>query len=156
VLASGRFPLLGLVELERLAAHPDEFTEEFLLALRAFSQKGVSFVTASKDPLHRILDSGRQSSAWFNVFPHLDLDRFTTDQALDFLARYRTGVPTFTPEERSAILEFARQHPLGLQTACFHVLEARPRGTGATSPLALSRALSAAEGEMQGYLPSGW
>ena len=60
------------------------------------------------------------------------------------------GVPRFTADERAAILDFAKNHPLALQVACFNVLEAKEDGT------TLLAALQRSADDMRAHLPDGW
>jgi hypothetical protein len=78
----------------------------------------------------------------------LELEPFSAEDAEDFVRVARPGVPPFTAEERSAILSFAKGHPLALQVACFHVLEARQARAD------LGAAIDIAASEMTTYLPA--
>lgn len=66
----------------------------------------------------------------------------------DFVNLLRPGVPPFIPEEKGAILTFAKGHPLALQVACFHVLEAKKSG----EPLTV--AMQKAADEMKALVPN--
>jgi class 3 adenylate cyclase len=149
-LSSGQRPVLCLDEFEELTARRDEFTRDFFMTLRSCAQRGLSVVTASQRPLSELTDRGDPTSPFYNTFPLLRLGPFTPADASDFVNLYRAGVPRFTDDERRAILDFAKGHPLALQVACFHVLEAK--GGSASLPAAIQQAAD----EMKVLLPDGW
>ncbi|HJQ32299.1 MAG TPA: AAA family ATPase [Pyrinomonadaceae bacterium] len=156
MLTDGRRPVLCLDEFEHLRTHRDEFTPDFFLTLRACGQRGMSIITASQRPLHELTDTNDPTSPFYNTFPLLRLGPFTPADASDFLNHYRPGIPAFKPDERAAILDFAKgkdsdkHHPLALQIACFNVLESKEAGTS------LIAALQKAGDDMEAHLPQGW
>jgi transcriptional regulator with XRE-family HTH domain len=150
LLAGGTQPILCLDEFEELIMRRQEFTRDFFAALRFCGQKPVSIITASQKRLHELLDPGDPSSPFYNIFPPLELSCFDDSDAADFVALRRAGVPGFTSQEKKGIGSFASGHPLALQVACFHVLEARASGDDWTG------ALARAQNEMEGYVPAGW
>jgi len=126
--SDGRFAVLCLDEFERLMEQRDEFTPGFLLNLRSCAQQGMSIITASQTALSKLTDPNDQTSPFYNTFPLLPLGPFATSDAADYVVLHRPGFPAFSPEERVAILTFAKGHPLALQVACFHVVEAKQNG----------------------------
>ncbi|HEX8071535.1 MAG TPA: adenylate/guanylate cyclase domain-containing protein [Pyrinomonadaceae bacterium] len=149
-LTRGLRPVLCLDEFEELTTRRAEFTRDFFLTLRACAQQGLSIVTASQRPLSELTDRGDPTSPFYNTFPLLRLGPFRPTDAQDFLTFHRPGTPPFSPDERAAILDFAKGHPLALQVACFHVLEAKQNGD------TLTAALRRADDEMSVLLPGGW
>ncbi|MFL6209921.1 MAG: adenylate/guanylate cyclase domain-containing protein [Pyrinomonadaceae bacterium] len=149
-LAQGLRPVLCLDEFEELTTRRAEFTRDFFLTLRACAQQGLSIVTASQRPLSELTDHGDPTSPFYNTFPLLRLGPFRPADAQDFVNFHRPGTPAFTPDERTTILEFAKGHPLALQVACFHVLEAKQTGDSLTA------ALRQASDDMDAHLPGGW
>lgn len=148
-LADGRRPILCLDEFEHLRTHRDEFTQDFFMTLRSCGQRGMSIITASQRPLHELTDTSDPTSPFYNTFPLLRLGPFSAADAEDFLNLHRPGIPPFKPDERAAILDFAKNHPLALQLACFHVLEAREDNTTLA-------ALQRSADDMKAHLPQGW
>ena len=126
--ADGRHPVLCLDEFEQLMRRRDEFTPDFFFTLRACGQKGISIVTASRRPLSELTETSDPTSPFYNTFPLLRLGPFAREDEEDFANLRRPGVSPFKPDERAAILDFAKGHPLALQVACFHVLEAKQSG----------------------------
>lgn len=149
-ITGGLRPVLCLDEFEEMAKRGAEFTEDFLLALRACGQQGLAIVTASRETLDKITDPRSKSSAFFNTFPLLRLGALTEPEAQDFVNYWRVGVAPFADEEKREIWGFARRHPLALQIACYHVLKTRE--TGDTSATALEEAREQA----RLMLPDGW
>ena len=147
MIMEGRHPVLCLEEFEALAIRSDEFGRDFLAALRACAQAGLSVITSSGIPLSRLTDPGDPTSPFYNTLAPLELGPFSAADAGDFVTLARPGVSPFTPEEREAILTFARGHPLALQVACSQMLEARR--SRARPPAAIE----AAAAEMMAYLP---
>jgi class 3 adenylate cyclase len=147
-ISTGQHPVLCLDEFEETLMRPTEFTRDFRLTLRACGQKGMSIITVSRKPLSELTEPADSSSPFYNTFPLLPLASFTKADAEDFITFSRPGVPAFTVEERKAILEFAKGHPLALQVACFHVLEARVSGD------LLIAAVQRATDDMRAQLPS--
>ncbi|HZT59690.1 MAG TPA: adenylate/guanylate cyclase domain-containing protein [Pyrinomonadaceae bacterium] len=149
-LDGGQRPVLCLDEFEELTARRDEFTRDFFMTLRSCAQRGLSVVTASQRPLSELTDRGDPTSPFYNTFPLLRLGPFAPADASDFLNLYRAGVPRFSDDERRAILDFAKGHPLALQVACFHVLEAKEDGT------TLLAALRQVADDMKAHIPVAW
>lgn len=142
--------ILYLDEFEELTTRCTEFTRDFFLTLRACAQQGLSIVTASQRPLSELTDRGDPTSPFYNTFPLLRLGPFRTADAEDFVSLHRPGTSGFSSDERRAILEFAKGHPLALQVACFHMLEAKQHGES------LIAAVQKSADDMNSHLPSGW
>lgn len=150
-LSQGLRPVLCLDEFEELTARRAEFTRDFFLTLRSCAQRGMSIVTSSRKPLVELTDpNDHLTSPFYNTFPLLRFGPFAAPDAEDFVNLHRAGVPPFKPEERRAILDFAKGHPLALQVACFNVLEAKERGG------TLTAAIQRAADDMKVILPDGW
>ena len=149
MLARNLRPVLCIDEFEEMAARADEFTNDFLLALRSCGQRGLAILTSSKKRLTELTNPQNTSSAFFNTFPLLPLGVLMKEEAEDIVNTYRPGVPSFTPGEKEEVLNFAQYHPLALQVACYYVLEAKKRESIAT-------ALRKADDEMKAMLPHGW
>jgi hypothetical protein len=79
----------------------------------------------------------------------LPLGPFRPADAEDFVSIHRPGAPAFTPDEKGAILEFATGHPLALQVACYHMLEAK-------NSESISGSIIKAANEIRIILPRGW
>jgi class 3 adenylate cyclase len=148
-LAQGRRPVLCMDEFEELATRRAEFTRDFFQTLRSCAQQGLSIVTASQRPLSELTDHGDPTSPFYNTFPLLRLGPFRPADAQDFVNLHRPGTSAFTPDEKAAILEFAKGRPLALQVACFHMLEAKQNGDSLTA------ALRQAADDMDAHLPVG-
>ncbi|HEV7890070.1 MAG TPA: AAA family ATPase [Pyrinomonadaceae bacterium] len=149
-LDAGRHPILCLDEFEHLAKRRDEFTHDFFMTLRSCGQRGLSIVTSSQHPLHELTDTSDPTSPFYNTFPLLRLAPFAPADAQDFLNLHRPGVPPFKPDERAAILDFAKNHPLALQVACFNVFESKENNT------TLHAAIRKSGDDMKAHIPQGW
>jgi len=129
LLSKGNHPVLCLDEFEELTLRRDQFTRDFFLTLRSCGQGGMSIVTASQNPLSDLTDpDDHLTSPFYNSFPLLRLGAFADSDAKDFITIHRPGASPFMHDEKEAILEFAKGHPLALQVACFHVLQAKENG----------------------------
>jgi hypothetical protein len=146
--ARGSRPVLCLDEFNELARRPEEFTSDFFLDLRGLAQQGMVILTTARKPLCELVPGNTPASPFFNIFPILRLGPFAEKDAEDFVTLIRPGAPPFTPEEKRAILEFAKGYPAALQIACFHVLQAKRVGAS------LSDAMARAEDEMKTNLGS--
>ncbi len=150
-LADGLHPVLCLDEFEELTVRRDEFTRDFFMTLRFCGQRGMSIVTASRRPLHELTDpDDKLVSPFYNAFPLLRPGPFAALDAEDFVNLRRPGVPAFNSDEKAAILNFAKGHPLALQVACFHLLEAKQGGED------LFAAMQKAADDMKAHLPDAW
>jgi hypothetical protein len=147
MIGQGRRPILCLDEFEQFTLRRSEFTQAFFANLRSCAGMGLSIVTASQQALHRLTAAGDPTSPFFNIFPVLSLGLFSDEDTADFVTITRPGVPSFTAEEKEAIRTFAQRHPLALQAACFHILEAKRSGDSLTA------ALRKAEADRQAMLP---
>lgn len=142
-------PVLCLDEFEELTARRGEFTRDFFMTMRACSQQGLSIVTVSQRPLSELTDNRDPTSPFYNTFPLLRLGPFHLQDAEDFIDLHRPGTLAFTFEEKMAILDFAKGHPLALQVACFHVLESKQKEGSLTA------ALREATDDLKCHLPLG-
>jgi class 3 adenylate cyclase len=150
VLSQGTHLILCLDDFDELLLRSNEFNRDFFMTLRACARLGMSIITASQRPLSSFAVLNDPTSPFYNIFSLLMLDPFTDSDVEEFITHYRWGVAPFKPEEKGAILSFAKGHPLALQVACFHVLDAKHRGES------LAVAMRRAEEEMKGLLPTGW
>jgi NTE family protein len=148
IKARGSRPVLCLDEFNELARRPEEFTSDFFLDLRGLAQQGMVILTTARKPLCELVPGHTPASPFFNIFPILRLGPFAEKDAEDFVTLRRAGAPPFKPEEKRAILEFAKGYPAALQIACFHVLHANRGGAN------LSDAMARAEDEMKTNLGS--
>jgi AAA+ ATPase superfamily predicted ATPase len=149
MLSEGRHPVLCLDEFEELTSRRNEFPRDFFLTMRFCSQKGMSVITASRKPLNELTEHGDPTSPFYNIFPLVRLEPFSSQDAEDFVTTPRPGVPPFTSDESEEILKFAQGHPLALQVACFYVLESKQSGEN------LTHAMERAKEEMKSYLSGG-
>jgi hypothetical protein len=144
LLSSGVCPVLCLDEFGEMARRDTEFTQDVLLTLRSFGQRGMSIISASTKRLSELTNPQYVVSAFFNAFPVIQVRRFAPVHAREYLDKERPGVPIFTETEKQRILEFANGHPFALQCACFHVLSARGTGEDLASALRLAQEESGA------------
>lgn len=141
---SGKRPVLLLDNFEAVARFPTEFNMDFYLDLRHIAGIGLSFVATSEQPIHEVVYRRNPIvSAFSNIFRTTYLFRFNEEDSHDFVTIERPGVPKFTEEEKQAILEFAKDHPMRLQIACHFVLEAKLNGTSLTT--GILKAMAAAD-----------
>jgi class 3 adenylate cyclase len=147
MLARGIHPVLLLDEFEEPILRHSEFTRDFFLTLRSCGQRGLVIITTSKRPLNELTEISDPSSAFYNTFPLMKLEAFKETAAQDFVSIYRSGVPSFTKEEKETIHDFAKGHPLALQVACYYILEARENSESLTS------SMRKANDEMKATLP---
>jgi hypothetical protein len=141
---SGKRPVLLLDNFEAVARFPTEFNMDFYLDLRHIAGIGLSFVATSEQPIQEVVyPRNLKVSPFSNIFRTTYLFRFNEEDSHDFVALERPGVPKFTEEEKQAILEFAKDHPMRLQIACHFVLEAKLNGTSLTT--GILKAMAAAD-----------
>lgn len=150
MVSKGLRPVICIDEFEEITSRRDEFAHDFFLSLRACSGQGMSIVTVSQKPLNELTDRGDSTSPFYNTFPLLRLGPFSEADASDFVTIHRFGVASFTHDEKRAILDFAKCHPLALQVAAFRALEAKESGKS------LAAAIQEAADEMRALLPVGW
>jgi class 3 adenylate cyclase len=143
-------PVLCLDQFEQLTARREVFNSDFFNNLRAIGSEGMSILTSSEKRLSELTDPGDPSSPFYNVFNLLRVRAFSTESAAHFVSAWRPGIPSFSDEEKAAILKFAKGHPLALQVACYYVFEAKLNGS------ALAAAIREARDEMKGLVRNGW
>ena len=148
VVFSGRHPILLLDQFEDLSLRPTEFTSDFFATLRSCGKLGLSIVTASRRPLNEVSGPSDSTSPFHSTFRLLSLGTFSEANVEDFVEAAREGITPFTDDEREIIRRVAKGHPLALQVASFHVLEARRKGES------LAAATRRANDDMRAYLPS--
>ena len=128
-LQTGIHPVVLLDEFGAVARRKAEFDSQFLLTLRYLGQLGVSFVVACPVPLSHLTDPSDETSPFFNTFPLLPLGDFSPIDAERFVRKTRPGVAAFTDVLVNRVLAVAGCHPLRLQIACFHIIQAM-KGAG--------------------------
>jgi hypothetical protein len=128
-------PLLGLDQFEELARRPEVFGVDFLLHLRGLGHEGITFLTASEKPLSQISPGYLPTSPFFNTFEIFYLGPFSPADSEDYLTLHQRPDRPLTPEERQAIVEWARGYPLRLEVGLASVTEAKGRGEGLRSAL---------------------
>jgi hypothetical protein len=148
MVSKGQHPVLCLDEFEEFTLQRTEFDHKFFSSLRACAQLGLSIITASQRTLSELTDPNDISSSFYNIFPILRLGQFSKADAEDFVSFPRAGVVPFKEEEKTVILQFANGHPLALQIACFHVLQAKAIGSS------LVNAMRAADDDLRAHLPT--
>ncbi|MFZ2071038.1 MAG: hypothetical protein WAV32_05500 [Halobacteriota archaeon] len=120
-------PVLLIDEFEILTKRPGEFNNDFFDAMRSLGSHGnIAYVTASLHALKTRCTVGNFTSPFYNIFSQLSLRLFSPEETADFLSAKREGVE-FSEEEIAFIKKIAKNHPLHLQIACYHVLENKGR-----------------------------
>jgi hypothetical protein len=152
MMLEGPVPILCLDEFDELSSRRGEFSRDYYAMLRSCVQRTGSFsvVTASRKPLSELTDAGDPASPFYNALPLVRLECFEEADSQDFVNLFRPGTPSFSPYERRMILSFAKGHPMALQVACFHVVEAKRRGES------VKGSLNKAADDMKEHLPCGW
>ena len=118
-------PVLLIDEFENLTKRPEEFTNDFFDAMRSLGSHGnIAYVTASLHSLKWLCTVGKFTSPFYNIFSQVPLGLFSPEETTEFLSAKREGVE-FSEEEIAFIKRIAKNHPLHLQIACYHVLENR-------------------------------
>jgi len=146
---AGFFPVLCIDEFENLTRRPDQFGDDVFEALRSLANRGlIAYVTASQKPLPQLIEEeARLTSSFHTLLARLNLGHFTEAEAREFVTAPRPGVE-FTDKEVQFILEMGHAHPLRLQIACWHVLEAK--GAGQADFRELRTAINAESNELVG------
>ncbi len=125
---AGFFLVLLMDAFDRVTSNP-EFDTRFFSFLRSLAGVSdlVSYVTATRKPLHMVCHSLEvASSPFFNIFLPCSLGAFTPDEARELitLPAEQAHCP-FTPAEVTWLFEHAGLHPFFLQVACRHLLIAK-------------------------------
>ena len=116
-------PVLLIDEFENLTKRAEEFNNDFFDAMRSLGYHGnIAYVTASLHALKMLCIAGHFTSPFYNIFSQVPLGLFSPDETTEFLSAKRGGVK-FSEEEIEFIKRIAKNHPLHLQIACYHVLE---------------------------------
>ena len=140
--------IMCIDEFEEFTLRRDEFTRDFFLTLRACNGMGMSVITTSRQPLSTLTDPHDPTSPFYNIFHLFPLSVFTPEDSADFLILFRPGISAFMPQEQDRIQEFTHNHPMALQIACYHVIEANRNGAS------LSSAIQQATVEIRALLPN--
>jgi AAA+ ATPase superfamily predicted ATPase len=116
-------PVLLIDEFENLTKRAEEFNNDFFDAMRSLGSHGqIAYVSASLHTLKWLCTVGNFTSPFYNIFSQVPLGLFSPDETTDFLSAKRGGVE-FSKEEIDFIKRIAKNHPLHLQIACYHILE---------------------------------
>ena len=127
--------MLCVDNFEELKKRPDEFTPDFYSTLRSCAEgTGLRMIIGSLEDLSPWALGPDKTSPLYNILSTIFLQPFSDEDASDFLVSRRES-RSFSAEERKAILGFARGHPMALQVACFHLLEAKSRADSLAAAL---------------------
>lgn len=115
-------PVLLIDEFDELSTK-DKFNSDFFKAMRKLgSDRKIAFVTASYYSLKTLCIAGDFTSRFYDIFQEFPLGNFTSEETMEFLSAKRKGVE-FNEIEIQFIKKIARNNPLHLQIACYHVFE---------------------------------
>ena len=115
-------PVLLIDECENMIKKL-EFNNDLFDTMRSLGYQGnIAYVTASLHSLKRLCTEGNFTSPFYNIFSQVSLGRFSPGEASEFLSAKRESVE-FNEKEIEFIKKIAKNHPLHLQIACYHVFE---------------------------------
>lgn len=121
-------PVLLMDAFDRVTSNP-AFSAEFFSFLRSLAGVNdlITYVTATKKPLHEVCHSPSVSgSPFFNIFLTCSLGPLTLPEARSMIEEPACSVyQPFGAEDVSWLLKMAGRHPFFLQIACHHLFEAR-------------------------------
>jgi hypothetical protein len=121
-------PVLLIDEFEILTKRAEEFNNDFFDTMRSLGYHGnIAYVSASLHALKMLCIAGHFTSPFYNIFSQVPLGLFSPEETTEFLSAKRGGVE-FNKEEIEFIKRIAKNHPLHLQIACYHVLENKGKG----------------------------
>ena len=119
-------PILCLDQFEEFVRHPEEFSGNFLEALRALGgQAKLAMVTTSRESLYDLVQPGGLASPFANIFSRVDLGLLEPDaaQALQREPFGRQGIG-LSQEDEELVRKLGGRHPFFLQMACYFLYEA--------------------------------
>jgi class 3 adenylate cyclase len=111
-------------EFESLSKNPNLEADFFHFLRSLITRYNIVYVTASKSPLLTLIQGGRLSSPFFNIFVPIQLGLFSEDDARKLIRRpsQAKGVE-FSRNTEDYILDLVGPHPFFLQVACFYAFE---------------------------------
>lgn len=120
-------PILLIDECEKILKNPEEFNNDFIDTMRHLgSHREIAYVTSSLRSIKWLCATANFTSPFYNIFAEIPLGSFAPDEISEFLSAKRDGIE-FNGEEIDFIREIAKENPLRLQIACYHVLDNRER-----------------------------
>lgn len=117
---SGYHPLLCLDGIEKLTENGNEFDGDFFDAWRSLGELGkVTFVTASRQGLDKIIRPGGMVSPFFNIFLEYPLSGISDKAGVDLLTLpfHRSSRSMPRPELLETAIQLAGHYPHYLQIA---------------------------------------
>jgi|GEM_PF-1977333 len=122
-------PVICFDEFENITRRTGEFTDDFFESLRSLANSGkIAYITASKTSLYDLCRGGKLTSPFYNIFTNINLGKFSGYEADEFVGSSRV-LENFNKEEIEFILNLGENHPFYLEIACWHVFEAKLKGS---------------------------
>ena len=130
LVEEGQTPVLFIDNFEAFTQQK-EFNSRFFEALRAMTQIGLVLITASRQPLIKIVSKSTNRSPFFNVFDQIKLSSFDFSEAQEFV-RSKALQAEFTEQEQEDMLRYGQDNsgrwpPLRLQLVGNVLLEKRDK-----------------------------
>jgi hypothetical protein len=126
--AWGGQPVAFLDEFEALGSRIEQFGDDLLESWRSLANDGqMAFVSTSARPLDEITQESGFTSSFYNVFAQMKLGEFADQEAKAFADR-AMRVGRLEATDAVFVQRVGGRHPLRLQVAAWHILEARRSG----------------------------
>ncbi len=125
----GFHPVLLMDAFDKVTRNP-RFDPDFFSFLRSLATRGrVSYITASKKPLHEMSHEQIMTSPFFDIFTTCKIGPLTPEAALQLIKvpAEKAGC-SFAPEEVDWILDQAGRHPFFLQVTCRFLFDEKSKG----------------------------
>lgn len=121
------YPVICLDEFEQLTEHPAAFSDLLFDSWRSLiNGSNLSFVIASRKPLHELVKDTKLTSTFFGIFSDfIELGELTEPEARALINWGRQSDRPFTDDDCRHALKLAGRHPLKLQLAGSLIYEAK-------------------------------
>ncbi len=121
------YPVICLDEFEQLTEHPAAFSDLLFDSWRSLiNGSNLSFVIASRKPLHELVKDTKLTSTFFGIFSDfIELGELTEAEAKTLISWGRQSDHPFTDDDCRRALKLAGRHPLKLQLAGSLIYEAK-------------------------------
>ena len=124
-LRRGCMPVLLIDECENIMEKNDEFNNDFIDTMRHLgSHQEIAYVTSSLYSIKWLCATANFTSPFYNIFAEIPLGSFAPGETSEFLSAKRDDIE-FNDDEINFIRKIAKDNPLHVQIACYHVLDNR-------------------------------